>query len=395
MSMSARSILTGLLVLLAALAVPAFPGASPNPVSRNLAANGGFESEELGNVAMWSFDAWIRTDEAVRFFLTTDQKHSGGRSLAIANLQPDDSRALQWIAVKPGTWYRIACWIYAQDVVTPAIGANISVLGTTVAAGNLRDTGGTWQRVELVGKTGAEQRAIAVLARLGFHGSLATGLALFDDFSVEELPGQPAGAKPASLDSTDTLVLQPLTAATPAQGLPLLTRLFTPPLVYIAAAAASLAVAAALVIAAITLALILRRQGVPAASVPSASPGPEKPMRRNRRGLRRRGAPGGWEHRAWNRSPLRAPVTVRRGLPGAAADLLQLQCMNASPGGLFLSGEPARALALDEEVSLEVRRPGRAVELGRARVVRVARDGVGISLAVPLARIRQALQNAS
>ena len=152
----------------------------------NLAANGGFELEELGSVAMWSTSAWVQSDEAVRFFVTSDTKHGGSRSFAIANLQPNDSRAMQWISVKPGTNYRLSCWIYAQGIETPSIGANISVLGATLAAGDLRDTGGKWQLVELYGKTGPQQQAIAVLARLGFHGSLATGLALFDDFTVEE-----------------------------------------------------------------------------------------------------------------------------------------------------------------------------------------------------------------
>jgi hypothetical protein len=67
-----------------------------------------------------------------------------------------------------------------------------------------------------------------VLARLGFYGSLATGLALFDDFSVEELSKPPAGKTVAGFDTTDMMVVQPLPAGTstaaaarsPSAGIP-------------------------------------------------------------------------------------------------------------------------------------------------------------------------------
>ena len=146
--------------------------------------------------------------------------------------------------MKPGTNYRLSCWIYAQGIETPSIGANISVLGATVAAGDLRDTGGKWQLVELYGKTGPQQQAIAVLARLGFYGSLATGLALFDDFTVEELAKPPAGKVVANLDTTEMVVVQslpptpsgeerPALAAAPRSPSAWLRTLFTPPWLYL------------------------------------------------------------------------------------------------------------------------------------------------------------------
>ena len=250
-------------------------------VARGTAAeliqNGGFEQEELGSVAMWSTSAWVPTDEAVRFFVTSDAKHGGSRSFAIANLQPNDSRLMQWIAVKPGTHYRISCWVYAQGIDTPSIGANISVLGATVAAGDVRDTAGTWQLVELYGKTGPRQKAIAVLARLGFYGSLATGLALFDDFSVEELPGPPAGKTVTSLDTTDMVVIQPLPSApdetpTTERGRGLGAVAIAPATVIVLA----LLVLAAIVVAVFALAsaLVTRRYGPIAAAARAGSPSP-------------------------------------------------------------------------------------------------------------------------
>ena len=159
----------------------------------NLAGNGSFESDVLGQVAMWTMEAQTNNVNAVRFFTTDVEKRSGIRSLAIANLQPNDARAVQWIRTRPDTWYRMSCWIQARDIATEHVGANISVLGSTRLAGDLRDTGGQWKYVELLGKTGPRQYSVAVLCRIGFYKSPAKGLALFDDFSFEELPGPPSG----------------------------------------------------------------------------------------------------------------------------------------------------------------------------------------------------------
>ena len=101
-------------------------------------------------LAMWSTEAYLYSEDAVRFFTTEQMRYSGRRSLVIANLQPNDARAVQWVKVKPGTLYRLSCRIMAQQVEAGTVGANISVLGSTSAAGDLRDTGGRWEYVELL-----------------------------------------------------------------------------------------------------------------------------------------------------------------------------------------------------------------------------------------------------
>jgi hypothetical protein len=74
------------LVIFMLLGLCAAFAASTGGTAANLVANGGFEDEELGSVAMWSTSAWVPTDDAVRFFVTSDAKHGGSRSFAIANL---------------------------------------------------------------------------------------------------------------------------------------------------------------------------------------------------------------------------------------------------------------------------------------------------------------------
>jgi hypothetical protein len=394
------------IVLLVLLASITGSGATAGGAPADLVQNGGFEQEELGSVAMWSTSAWVPADAAVRFFVTEDAKHGGSRSFAIANLQPNDSRLMQWIAVKPGTHYRISCWIYAQGIDTPSIGANISVLGATIAAGDVRDTAGKWQLVELYGKTGPRQRAVAVLARLGFYGSLATGLALFDDFSVEELPGPPAGKTVSSLETTDMVVVQPLPPspepttvtgkirASLAVGIP----------TYLAIALGVLVLAAIVVaVFALASALVTRRYGpvtaaasgrIPIAALVGGSA--SRPVAAGRlRGGRRRGAAHEIEHRSWSRDALDSPITVRRRRRDGGIDTFRMRTANVSEGGLFLASEDISLLALDDEVSLEVLRDGAKVELGRAWVVRAVGDGFAIRLAAGNARIRLMLHGAS
>jgi hypothetical protein len=415
--MKLRAIVGQRLLLPILLAAMAAAGAAAAPAPVNLAANGGFEREELGNVAMWSMDAWVKTDEAVRFFVTTDQKHGGLRSMAIANLQPNDSRVMQWIRVKPDTYYRLSCWIFAQSVQAPSVGANISVLGATVAAGDLRDTRGKWQKVEMVGKTGPRQESVAVLARLGFYGSLATGLALFDDFVVEELPGPPAGAGKStpSFSSAESLIIQPLPApaatAQAAEAGPAAAQGawsgggISPALLSVLLTVISLLVVAAVVVAAVALTttLVSRRARsvmappgsarIPIAALVSGY-GARASQAGGRRGGRRRGDGIEVEHRSWNREPLEAPLTVRKKRHDAGTDTFKLRTLNVSEGGIFIATEDSSILRLDDEVMLELTRDEGKVELGRAFVARATPKGFGLRLGVQNVKIRFLLRGA-
>jgi hypothetical protein len=44
---------------------------------------------------MWPTEAFTNTDEAVLFFPTDQARHSGARSLATANLAPNDARVIE------------------------------------------------------------------------------------------------------------------------------------------------------------------------------------------------------------------------------------------------------------------------------------------------------------
>ncbi len=186
-----------------------FPAAAAD-----LVRNGGFEADELGLLSMWTTDAWVDTDEAVRFFTTEQVRFSGRRSFVIANLEPNDSRGIQWLGVSPNTLYKLSAWVMASDIRSEGVGANISVLGSTSAAGDLKETNGKWRQVILYGRTGPGQTALAVVIRLGFYNSLATGMAMFDDVKLEPLAALPKGAKAVNFGANEAAEVFP--TGTPA-----------------------------------------------------------------------------------------------------------------------------------------------------------------------------------
>jgi hypothetical protein len=308
----------------------------------NLIENNGFEMNELGNLPMWSMEAYTNTVDSVRFFVTEIEKHGGKQSLAIANLKPNDARAIQWVKVKPGTRYKLSCWIQARGVQSEAIGANISVLGSNRAAGDLKDTEGRWQYVELIGKTGPEQYALGVLLRLGFYGSLATGMALFDDVVLEDLAASPSGSQEVVDFSNNKAVGLPIVRSSRVivHGPPGFVGSW---LFYTLVGVLAAAVAALIVV----MALPRLRQ--------RAAPMPY-------RGIEHRGAP---------RSPFAGSIMIKRSRPRQAADILHCTASNLSEIGIFLKcGDPLK-LALGDELQLQVAHEGKAVSLGKAAVVRV------------------------
>ncbi len=342
-------------VLLLVLALPR-PLCAPTQAP-NLAENASFEADELGYIAMWTMDAQDNRPEAVRFFTTDVEKVSGGRSLAIANLAPNDARAVQWVRTKPDTWYRISCWVQARDVESAAAGANISVLGSTRLAGNLRDTGGRWKYVELLGKTGPEQRAMAVLCRLGFYRNPAKGLALFDDVSIEELSAPPA----RGYDTVDLSEnVEGVAAVTSNAPLKIQTPPgFVPSAVFYWTGAVLAGAALMLALSLPGVAAGARRRA--ASQTASAAPAGEW-----------EGPYKGIEHRRSPRSAVDVhAVARRRGRGLLAGKFISLRCENLSDNGIFLRCEDPAALRLAEEVTIEAALPTGVLRLGIATVVGV------------------------
>lgn len=157
----------------------------------NLAQNAGFEEGTSQKISSWTSHAWGDKPDIAEFKLDENEKHSGQKSALIVNKTATDARFRQEIKVKANTYYKLSCWIKAENVGAEAKGANISVDGITDTSKDVR--GNNWEYVELYGKTDKGQKEIIVTLGLGGYGSLNTGKAWFDDLVVEELSKVPEG----------------------------------------------------------------------------------------------------------------------------------------------------------------------------------------------------------
>jgi Gpi18-like mannosyltransferase len=161
--------------------------------SDNLLQNGSFQKVASGLPAMWNTDEWNKEMDSVVFGVKNDTSVSGSSYAVIQNLKPNDSKLLQKVKVSPNTIYKLSCWIKAWKVPSNVKGANITVLDILETSADFHDTGGRWEYTELYGKTGPAQRELVVTARLGGYGNLATGIASFGDFRMEEVENIPEG----------------------------------------------------------------------------------------------------------------------------------------------------------------------------------------------------------
>lgn len=162
----------------------------------NLIRNGGFEELQAGTPVGWEQDLYVQNPGVSALSVEREGARTGSAYVRIRNIQPNDAKWVQKAAVKPDTLYRLACWVRVEAVGDGGAGANISVLGIGSISQDLKDTGGQWQQIEFIGKTGADQQEITVAVRLGAYGSLNTGTAGFGDFSLEELSEASAGILP-------------------------------------------------------------------------------------------------------------------------------------------------------------------------------------------------------
>ncbi|WP_052756044.1 phospholipid carrier-dependent glycosyltransferase [Paenibacillus durus] len=166
----------------------------------NLLQNPGFEETASGAPASWVRDVWVQGDQASLLSVESADVHSGIAAAAIENMQQNHAKWIQTIAVKPDTHYRISGWVKVVNAGAEGIGANIFVVGVGGGYPSTKDTGGGWQQLQFIGKTGSGQKEIGIGAALGGYGNLSAGKAYFDDLSVEELNSAPAGVPVISLD---------------------------------------------------------------------------------------------------------------------------------------------------------------------------------------------------
>ncbi|MBN2443295.1 MAG: PilZ domain-containing protein [Spirochaetales bacterium] len=168
----------------------------------NIVQNGSFEFESSGYITQWNTEAFLNNNQAVRFYVTDKEFYKGKKSFGIANIQPNDSKIIQWVNVKPDSLYRLSGWIKAKKVEGAPIGANITILGIKGSSESIKESNDKWVYVEVYGKTGPRQKELAIIARLGFYGNLVTGIAYFDEIAFEKVTNAPE-KQVLNFDSTE------------------------------------------------------------------------------------------------------------------------------------------------------------------------------------------------
>jgi dolichyl-phosphate-mannose-protein mannosyltransferase len=175
--------------------------------SGNLVLNGDFEDVFKGQPNFWSKDAWHMEPEVTKVTSEKDGAYSGQYYVTIENVQSNDARLIQDVAVKPSTVYLLSCYVKASNVTPGKSGASICIMQPNFFeySPHFEDTGGKWQYVEFAVKTAPDQKMLRVAIRLGFFGADCIGKASFDKFRLEEVT-DPSNLSPRSLGSAETQV---------------------------------------------------------------------------------------------------------------------------------------------------------------------------------------------
>ncbi len=155
--------------------------------AENLILNGGFE--ELGDDGLpvyWEHSAWMAGVDYT-MYAVSNVSNAGQNAALIVSDKPNDARFIQTVPVEPNTTYQISCMVRAEGIDPEKSGAGISVQDTFVSSEYAYDTGNGWVKLVLTGTTGEHQSEMSVMARVGGYGSLNTGSAWFDEFSMERV----------------------------------------------------------------------------------------------------------------------------------------------------------------------------------------------------------------
>ncbi len=162
----------------------------PQPVyGVNLLKNADFEkvTDELLPEA-WLPDAYERLPGTSLFEMTEGRS---GQGILVNNIEYNDARFMQTVAVAPNTLYELSAFIKADA--GEGKGANVSVADVFIDWQSLQNTENGWKQIKNYGRTGPAQKELTVYARLGGYSAESLGTAAFDDLALVALKEAPEG----------------------------------------------------------------------------------------------------------------------------------------------------------------------------------------------------------
>jgi hypothetical protein len=140
----------------------------------------------------WTAGWWL---PGAQVELATDQKHSGTRSFKLAAEKPNHLWWSQSVRLDPHSTYLLSAWIRAENVARSTEnndrGANVAIHFISPdkfpqSSEPLYDTAGEWRHVSLQFTTLTKTEA-EVLLQLGADSGMTSGVAWFDDVTLEKV----------------------------------------------------------------------------------------------------------------------------------------------------------------------------------------------------------------
>ncbi|MEB2283902.1 MAG: hypothetical protein B6D46_08530 [Polyangiaceae bacterium UTPRO1] len=161
------------------------------PADAALLRNGSFTAVANGMPKGWRLEAWARDLSTVRVEPAAD----GSGAVQIVNLEPNDARICQTIAVAAGAEYRISARVKTENVGLATAGALIAIEPRIADSTDVKGSQ-DWQYLEVRARSD-ERTSWEVCLRLGSYANLNTGAAWFSDVRVDLLTGPSAPTEPS------------------------------------------------------------------------------------------------------------------------------------------------------------------------------------------------------
>jgi len=163
--------------------------------------NPSFEETADGNPVGWQTVVWNEEPNATDFSVESGNACAGERYISIVNNVPNDARYEQTVNVERNTIYKISCCVRTEEVGEHGTGASISLYGRFTSSHDIKGTTIGWETSELFIKTGTDVESIVLTLGLGGYSAANTGIAHFDNVSMEKVTTVPEGVTPVLIES--------------------------------------------------------------------------------------------------------------------------------------------------------------------------------------------------
>jgi hypothetical protein len=167
--------------------------------------NPSFEEIADGNSVGWETVVWNKESNATEFSVVSGNACAGERWISIVNNVPNDARYMQTVTVEGNTIYKISCCVRTEEVGEHGTGACISFYGRLTSSRDIKGTTVGWETIELFIKTGTDVESIGLTLGLGGYFAVNTGIAHFDNVSMEKVTTVPEGVTPVLIESVSEI----------------------------------------------------------------------------------------------------------------------------------------------------------------------------------------------